>query len=101
MTTVAEVSARYVARLAELDPVRAIRLMGVGADGTTLTDYSPDGAAAAVDLLQRTKGALEGATEDGEADRLGRLFLDQQLAGELGVIEAGERERSMSILNGP
>src|SRR4051812_25328979 len=101
MTTVAEVSKRYVAQLAELDPVRAIRSMGVGADGTTLTDYSPDGWAAVRELLVRTREALAGASEEDEADRLGRLFLQQQIEGELGVLDAGERERTMSIIGGP
>src|SRR3954447_3708704 len=101
MTTVGEISARFVEEYAALDPVRGIRLMGVGANGTTLTDYSPDGTAAVGDLLTRTRAALETATEDGEAERLGRLFLTEQVAGELGVLDAGERERTMSILGGP
>src|SRR5215212_2880816 len=101
MPSVEEVSARFVDEYAKLDPVRAVRSMGGGAAGTTLTDYSPGGTAELRDFLVRTRDELAGASDSGERERLGRMYLAEQVAGELALIDAGERQRSMSIIGAP
>jgi uncharacterized protein (DUF885 family) len=101
MPTVSEISTRYIDDVAELDPVRGER-WGVKSDPTRLTDYSPAGYEALRELLVRTLGAVADAdAPTDEAERLGAGFLEDWLGGEVGVIDAGERERSLSIIVGP
>src|SRR5688572_23044972 len=97
MAEISDLSSRYVDELAALDPVRAAR-MGIDHGGTDLTDYSPAGVERVAALLRSTAAALRAAEPADEAERLGRLFLLDQIDGELGLIEAGERERQVSIL---
>lgn len=101
MTTITELSERYVDELARIDPVGAARGMGVGGDLHNLTDYSPDGLAAWAELLRRTAADLRAAEPADEAERLGRLFVLGEVEGELGVFESGEQERLVSALVGP
>ncbi|MBI2762460.1 MAG: DUF885 domain-containing protein [Chloroflexi bacterium] len=100
MPTVSEISSRYIDEVAALDPVRGER-WGVPNDGTRLTDYSPEGVAAMADLLRKTIQDLDAAAPTSEPERLGKGFLADWTAGELGVIEAGERERMLSNIVGP
>ena len=101
MSTVTEISARYIDEVADLDPVRGER-WGVKSDPTRLTDYSPAGFDALRDLLARTLEDLAAAeTPVDEAERLGAGFLADWIGGELGVMDAGERERNLSIIVGP
>jgi uncharacterized protein (DUF885 family) len=99
MPTVTELSSRYVDEVSALDPVRGER-WGVVSDPTRLTDYSPEGYAALAELLRRTLREMEAAEPHDEPERLGRGFLLDWVAGELGVIEAGERERMLSNIVG-
>ncbi|MBI3746256.1 MAG: DUF885 domain-containing protein [Chloroflexi bacterium] len=99
MPTVSEISSRYVDEVAALDPVRGER-WGVAADPTRLTDYSPASYQALADLLRRTRQDLEAATPQDEPERLGQGFLIDWVTGELGIIDAGEREENLSIIVG-
>ncbi|TAL05589.1 MAG: DUF885 family protein [Chloroflexota bacterium] len=99
MPTVSEISSRYIDDVAALDPVRGER-WGVASDSTRLTDYSPDGAAALADLLRRTIREVNAATPTDNWERLGQGFLADWAGGELGVLEAGERERMLSNIVG-
>jgi uncharacterized protein (DUF885 family) len=98
MVTVAEVSERYVQKNAELDPTWAL-FAGVEARAR-LSDQSPEGHRARAELARGTLRLLESAEEVDEAGRLGRLFLDGELRGELELYEAGEHERHVSALDG-
>ena len=101
MPTVTEISSRYIDEVAELDPVRGER-WGVASDPTRLTDYSPAGYEALRDLLGRTLDALRDSDPPAdEAERLGAGFLEDWIGGEAGVLDIGERERSLSIIVGP
>jgi uncharacterized protein (DUF885 family) len=101
MPTISEISSRYIDEVADLDPVRGER-WGVASDPTRLTDYSPAGYGALRALLQRTLDALAAADPPrDEAERLGAGFLEDWIGGEMGVIDAGERERSLSNIVGP
>jgi uncharacterized protein (DUF885 family) len=99
MPSVSEISSRYVDEVAALDPVRGER-WGVATDGTRLTDYSPAGMDALADLLRRTGKAIDAASPDTEEERLGKGFLGDWVGGELGIIDSGERERTLSIIVG-
>ena len=52
MGTISAISDSFVDAFAALDPVEAVRDMGVGLDADTMTDYSPDGQAAMADLYR-------------------------------------------------
>jgi uncharacterized protein (DUF885 family) len=100
VATISEISSAYVDQLAAIDPVRAMR-MGVATDSTELTDYSPEGIERLSELLRRTASALRETEPVDESERLGRLFLLESVEGELSMIDAGERERQVSIIAAP
>jgi uncharacterized protein (DUF885 family) len=99
MPSVSEISDRFIAEMAQLDPVLGVQL-GIESDPTRLTDFSPEGDAALAALLRRTASELAAAEPVSEAERLGKGFLADQVAGELGVIESGEHERFISNIAG-
>ena len=99
MPSVSEISSRYVDEIANLDPVRGER-WGVAADPTRLSDYSPAGYAAIAEVLRHTISDLDAADPETEQERLGKGFLGDWCAGELGIIDAGEREENLSIIVG-
>jgi uncharacterized protein (DUF885 family) len=99
--TITDISDRYVRDFAELDPISAGRSMGVALDTPEVTDYSPDGTEAMAELLRRTVSDLDAVEPTSEEERLGRLFLAGKARDELAMIDAGERERRVSILFGP
>jgi uncharacterized protein (DUF885 family) len=101
MPNVTELSSHYIDQMAALDPVRGER-WGVASDPTRLTDYSPEGFQALRALLAKTVADLEAAElPHDEAERLGGRWMVDFLGGEIGVIDAGERERWLSIVTGP
>jgi uncharacterized protein (DUF885 family) len=101
MPTITDLSSRYVDEMAALDPVRGER-WGVASDPTRLTDYSPEGFEALRALLARTVADLRAADAPRDAaERLGGRWMLDFLGGEVGVIDAGERERWLSIITGP
>src|SRR3954468_20017996 len=98
MATISEISSRYIDEVSELDPVRGER-WGVQSDPTRLTDYSPEGFAALRSLLQRTLDDLAQAEPpQDEAERLGSGWMQDFVGGEIGLIDAGERRRWVSII---
>jgi uncharacterized protein (DUF885 family) len=101
MATITEISEAYVEDYARLDPVRAARGMGVGGDLHHVTDWSPEGHAARADLFRRTAAALRETAPAGEAERLGKLFLLDDVEGELGLHDAQEAQALVSAIVGP
>ena len=101
MDTISALSDRFVDGYAVLDPVRTSLVMGVARNDTRLTDWSPDGIDAVGTFLRRTLDDLRRLTPLDDAERQGADFLEDLASGELGLIEAGERERSMSPMTGP
>src|SRR5438128_11624229 len=100
MAVIAEISSRYIDELAAIDPVRGAR-MGVDLGSTELTDYSPAGVERVADLYRRTAEELRAAEPEDEPERLGKLFLLDAIDGLLGIIDAGEPERQVSVLSAP
>ena len=101
MPSVSEISDRFVDELAALDPAHGARMMGIDINGSRLRDYSPTGSAAIREMLLRARRELDHATADGEAERLGAIYLRDVLAGRLAMSDANEDERDLSILSGP
>jgi uncharacterized protein (DUF885 family) len=100
MADISDISSRYIDEVAVLDPVRAAR-MGVDPTSTELTDYSPAGTERFLDLHRRTAAALRAAEPEDEAERLGKLFLLDAAEGVIGLLEAGEPERTVSNISAP
>ena len=101
MSTLTSVADRIVEEYSAIEPVRAARSMGVGMDGTTLTDFSPEGFDAIHEFMRRTRRDVDAAEVTSEAERLGRLYLLGWLDGELAMLDTGERQRLVSVLIGP
>jgi uncharacterized protein (DUF885 family) len=101
MASITEISESYVDEFAELDPVSAARSMGVGGDLHHLTDYSPDGHAARVDLHRRTVAALRNTEAASESERLGKLYLLDSVEGRIDLHDAGESQALVSAIIGP
>jgi uncharacterized protein (DUF885 family) len=99
MGRVGEISDRYVREFATIDPVRSIRF-GTDSEEPTLTDYSPDGLAAKVQLFRTTLTDLGTAEPEDEAERLGKAYLTDMIAAELGLVEYGERGRLVNAVFG-
>jgi uncharacterized protein (DUF885 family) len=99
--TVAQVSQRFVDDFAGVDPDEALGSFGVGETGTKLTDYSPAGSQARLEMLRAARAELDRAQTNDEADRLGRLFLATTLESELAHLESAEPERALQIIGGP
>ena len=99
--TISAISDSFVDAFAALDPVEAVLEMGVGLDADTMTDYSPDGEAARVDLYRSTREALAAATPEDASERLGTGYLDDFCATGLALIESGERSCLLNELVGP
>jgi uncharacterized protein (DUF885 family) len=101
MPTISDVSSRYIDEMAAHDPVRGER-WGVASDPTRLTDSSPQGFAETRALLQKTLDALDAAEPPrDQAERLGAGWMRDFVGAEIGLIDAGERERWLSIITGP
>ena len=98
--TVTAIADRYVDELGRFDPVEAVR-NGTGLDGTTLTDYSPEGRAARLEWLRGVRASLLRTPPVGEAERLGARYLLDECAGQIELLEARETERLPSALVGP
>ena len=101
MSSLTSVADRLVEEYSVIEPVRAARSMGVGMDGTTLTDLSPEGLGAIHEFMRRARADVAAADVASQAERLGRLYLLGWLDGELAMLESGERHRLVSILIGP
>ena len=98
MTTVAEVSQRYVREHAQLHPIWAVM---VGVEGPrALTDYSPEGDEARAELAKRTLADLDEAADVDDVGRLGRMYLSEVLKADLELFEAGESQRLVSAIGG-
>jgi uncharacterized protein (DUF885 family) len=101
VSTVSEISSAYIDDVAVLDPILAARTFGIGRNGHAMTDYSPDGVAARRELSGRTLTSLEQSSSHDDTERRGRLFLTEFLRGDIGLVDTGERESTVSISIGP
>lgn len=83
-----------------LDPIRAT-VLGVRGHDHELTDFSPDGAAARIDLARRTLADLDHAAVDDDDDRRCAVLLRDRLSVEIESYEAGEHLRPLRLIGSP
>jgi uncharacterized protein (DUF885 family) len=100
VTEVFQLADRYVDELCALDPFTATDL-GIPGHDDEVTDYSPDGVDAGVDLARRTLRALDGATVENDADRIAAAVIRDRLEAELEGYQAGSPWRQLSNFDSP
>ena len=100
MSRVYEIADQFVGRLAALNPVVAT-MLGVPGHDHEMTDYSPDGSAAANDLAKDTLSQLAKAPVGGERDRIATEAMRESLSLDIERYDAGEHLRSISVLTSP
>src|SRR5581483_1806357 len=100
VTSVAAVADEYVERSAALDPASATQAGIVGHDHE-LTDYSPAGIDARVQLARETLRALESASLEGDRERVARELLRERLSVQIDQSEAGEDLRALRPMASP
>ena len=100
MTAVDEVSDRYVAEFARLDPCTAA-LMGIAGQESALTDYSPQGWAERRALTTATLAELARTPLHGDADRISARVLTERLQADQALADAGVPDADLNIVDGP
>ncbi|MBV8084012.1 MAG: DUF885 family protein, partial [Chloroflexi bacterium] len=100
MSRVFDIASEYLERLAVLDPIWATQA-GIPGHDERVTDYSPEGHTAVAELRRLTMGELAAAPIDGEADRIAKAVIADQLSQSLREHDAGEHFRNLNILNSP
>ncbi len=97
LSRIYEIADKFVERFAALDPVAAT-FMGVAGHDDRLTDYSPEGAAALVQLCKDLLRDVKAAQPEGERDRICKdtVIDEQSLAIEL--FDAGEYLRNLNTM---
>lgn len=91
-------SDQYIVESAALDPMLA-SFWGVPGHDDEMTDYSPDGWAARLDLQSRTLAELTTIEPDGRSDRIAVEVMRERVQAEFDMIESGEYHRWLSVIN--
>lgn len=95
-----EISNRYVAELAELDPITATHL-GVAGGQRQLTDYSPDGFRGRGELARRALREME-ETEPASADeQVAKAVFTERVGLDVELHDAGEDMRALNVIASP
>ncbi|MHB8489626.1 MAG: DUF885 domain-containing protein [Candidatus Dormibacteria bacterium] len=100
MTAVFRLADTYVDELCTRDPFTATAL-GVPGHDDEVTDYSPDGVDAHVDLDRRTLRALDDAPLESDADRIAAAVMRDRLEAGLEGYQAGAPWRQLSNFDSP
>jgi uncharacterized protein (DUF885 family) len=90
----------YIERVAAENPLGAT-MLGVPGHDAKMSDYSPDGAAAAAALSRETLAAARAVAVTNEPDRIARDNLVDILELDLERYDSGEQLRELSIIRSP
>jgi hypothetical protein len=94
-----QLSDDYIVESAALDPMLSTFWGIPGHDGR-ITDYSPQGWAARLDLQRRAIRDLAQVPSRSRGDRIAIEVMRERVQAELDLIESGEYHRWLSVLNG-
>ncbi len=97
LTPIYQISSDYVDKFAAVNPVAATSI-GVAGHDDRLTDFSPEGQAAAEALRAETMAELMAAPVTSERDRVARDVMADVLRLQSDRYAAGEHLREMSII---
>jgi uncharacterized protein (DUF885 family) len=93
-----ELSDRYIVESAALDPMLA-SFWGIPGHDDEMTDYSPEGWAARLELQRETIRDLAKVEPRGRSDRIAIEVMRERVQAELDLIDSGEYHRWLSVLN--
>ncbi len=93
-----QLSDDYIVESAALDPMLAT-FWGIPGHDEEMTDYSPQGWAARLDLQRRTIHELSRVPSRGRGDRIAIEVMRERVQAELDLIESGEYHRWLSVMN--
>jgi uncharacterized protein (DUF885 family) len=91
---------RYVDEIAELDPVLAT-FAGIAGHDDRMTDYSPDGWAAAAELDRRTLTALDNVEPVDDRESAAREAMQERLRVSLERYDAGIAQHDLNVIDSP
>jgi len=97
-TAIFEVSDRYIEDCAALDPMLA-SFWGISGYDHEITDYSPDGWAARLDLQRATLRRLDDVVPTAPGDRIAIDVMRERVQSECDLIESGEYHRWLTVMN--
>ncbi len=97
-TGIFELSDQYIVESAALDPMLA-SFWGIPGHDDMITDYSPDGWDARLELQRKTIRSLSEIDPRGRSDRIAIEVMRERVQAELDLIESGEYHRWLSVLN--
>src|SRR5262249_53516937 len=100
VSEVFDIADRFCDQLGALDPCGATYAGILGHDHE-MTDYSPEGTAARVDLVRQTLAALDGAPSTNDDDRRAADVMRERFTLELEQYDAGEHLRDLNIIASP
>jgi uncharacterized protein (DUF885 family) len=93
-----QLSDEYIVESAALDPMAA-SFWGIPGHDDEITDYSPDGWAARLELQRRTLDGLSRIAPRGRSDRIAIEVMRERVQAELELIDSGENLRWLSVIN--
>lgn len=93
-----QLSDDYIVESAALDPMLAT-FWGIPGHDDKITDYSPQGWAARLDLQRRAIRDLAQVPARGRGDRIAIEVMRERVQAEYDLIESGEYHRWLSVLN--
>src|SRR3954452_18439547 len=97
-TGIFELSDRYIKDCAALDPMLA-SFWGIAGYDHEITDYSPDGWAARLELQQTTLRRLDQVVPQRPGDRIAIEVMRERITAERDLIESGEYHRWLTVMN--
>ena len=100
MTTVDQVADAYVAGYAALDPVAATR-QGILGHESEMTDFSPEGVGARVELARSARRQVAQAEAGDDRERLAAEVMVERLSADVDAYDAGEWQRNLNVLFSP
>lgn len=101
--TVTDICNRFVDDYATVNPLMIGRVLGVGRDSPAVTDWSPTGAEATIDLMKSTLADLEATPPINQSERLGAGYLRDTAEAIMAMYDSGEnlQKVSTSLFVGP
>ncbi len=93
-----ELSDQYIVESAALDPMLA-SFWGIPGHDDQITDYSPDGWAARLELHRKAIRNLTQVVAHSRSDRIAIEVMRERVQAEIDLIESGEYHRWLSVLN--
>ncbi len=98
MGSIDDIADRYVEAWAPLDPISAT-FVGIAGQDDRLTDLSPEGYAAQVDLDRQTLVKLDAATPETENERVAQEAMRERLRLTLERYDAGELTSEINVIS--